>query len=105
MLSAEMIPEFIDKTTVGARSWWDAMLELGYYIHPEDDPANQVDVETGQRSLNPAACAKISAIYEDMFNSIGESKTYDIGIEAWYNYQGYIWDASKDEWVSATKTN
>lgn len=99
MLSAEMIPEFTAKTATGVRAWWDAMLELGFYIHPEDDPADQVEAGTGQRALDDTACAKVSAIYEDMFNSIGESETYDIGITAWFNYQGYTWDEDKDEWV------
>ncbi|MGB3916621.1 MAG: hypothetical protein WBL07_04210 [Thiothrix litoralis] len=99
MLSANMIPEFTDKTATGARAWWDAMLKLGYYIHPEDDPADQVNAETGQRALDNAACAKVTTIYEDMSSNIGESEACGIGVEAWYSYQGYTWDASKDEWV------
>lgn len=99
MFSAEMVPEFTAKTPTGARAWWDAMLELGFYIHPEDDPSDQVEAGTSQRALDDAACAKVSGIYADMFNSIGESETYDIGIAAWYSYQGYTWDARKDEWV------
>lgn len=99
MLSAEMIPEFKAKTATGVRAWWEAMLELGFYIHPEDDPADQVETRTGQRLLDDAACAKVSAIYEDMFNNIGESETYEISMAAWYGHQGYTWDASRDEWV------
>ena len=99
MLSVEMIPALTDKTAAGTRAWWDAMLELGIYIHPEDDPADQVNVTTGQRELDDAACAKVTSIYENMFSSIGEAEACAIGVEAWYTYQGYTWDASKDEWV------
>lgn len=99
MLSAEMIPEFTTKTAIGVRAWWDAMLELGFHIHPEDDPADQINTETGKRTLDDTACAKVSAIYEEMFNNIGISETYNIGMAAWYNYQGYTWDTNRDEWV------
>jgi hypothetical protein len=99
MLSAKMIPEFTDKTPAGVRAWWDSMLELGFYIHPEDDPADQVNTATGQRSLDDAACNKVSSIYAEMFELIGESESCDIGITAWYHNQGYEWNESRNEFI------
>ena len=89
MLSAETIPHFTDKTPAGARLWWDTMLEKGFYIHPEDDPASIIINETGKRALDDSACSKVTKIYEEMFTSLGEAESYDIGQAAWYNYQGY----------------
>ena len=100
MLSAQMIPEFSDKSTEGARKWWDAMLKKGLYIHPEDDPATITDTDSGERILDNSACLKIGAIYAEMFESVGETQSYDIGITAWYNYQGYKWDKERDEFVA-----
>lgn len=99
MLSAEMIPQFNDKTPTGARLWWEAMLEKGFYIHPEDDPSNIVIKETGERALDDSACAKVTKIYEEMFISLGEAESYDVGQTAWYNFQGYEWDARKEEFL------
>ena len=99
MLSAQMIPEFSDKSPEGVRKWWGAMLGKGLYIHPEDDPATITDADSGERILDNSACRKIEAIYAEMFESVGETQSYDIGITAWYNYQGYKWDEERDEFV------
>lgn len=96
MLTAEMIPSFTDKTPAGARMWWDAMLKQGLYIHPEDDPTDTVAVDTGERMLDGAASAKVTRVYEDMFETIGESATYETGQAAWFHYQGYEWDEASN---------
>lgn len=84
----------------GVRKWWDAMLEKGLYIHPEDDPATITDTDNDDaRVLDNSACQKIEAIYAEMFESVGETQSYDIGITAWYNYQGYQWNKDKNEFV------
>ena len=101
MLTAEMIPGFDEKTVDCALKWWNSMLDLGFFIHPEDDPADTVNQETGQRSLDDAACQKISAIHDEMIRAVGYEETYDAGMSAFMNRCGWVCNATNDGWVEA----
>jgi len=91
-----MITEFKNKTPEGASDWWDSMIEKGLYLHPDDDPTEFVDGQ-GKRLLDDLACKKIDVIYDQMFTSLGESKSLDIGLAAWYKHQGYVWNEKLNE--------
>lgn len=96
--TAEMIPSFSNETVAGAKQWWNEMLELGLYIHPESDAADFVDTDTGLQLLDDNASEKVNLIYEAMYSVIGEDKTCDLGTTAWWMYQGYVWNKNKQEW-------
>lgn len=97
--TAQMIPDFSDKTIEGARQWWRKMLHLGLYIHPEDGAENYSHLETGGRMLDDEASEKVNSIYREMFSLFGEEETYDAGMTEWWAAQGYRWDEQKQEWV------
>lgn len=97
--SAKMIPDFSKKTIEGASQWWNEMLELGFYIHPDDGAESCVYDDTGERALDDEASAKVDAIYAEMFEILGEEETYDAGTNAWWKHQGYTWSEQKQEWI------
>lgn len=101
MFTAQMIPDFDDKTVKGALAWWNAMLRLGFFIHPEDDPADIINVDTNERSLDDAASIKVSDIYEEMIVVVGYEETYDAGMTAYMNYNGWVENETRDGWIEA----
>jgi hypothetical protein len=101
MLTAKMIPDFDEKTATGALKWWNSMLDLGFFIHPEDDPVDTINQETGERSLDDTACQKISAIHDEMIKIVGYEETYDAGMTAFMNRRGWVCNATNDGWVEA----
>lgn len=105
MFTAEMIPDFNEKTVAGLLCWWNAMLDMDLYIHPEDDPANIVNIETGSRSLDDNACKKISDIYDEMISVVGYEETYDAGMTAFMNRRGWVCNPAGDGWVETETRN
>lgn len=96
--TVDMIPSFSNETVAGAKQWWNEMLVLGLYIHPESGAEDFVDAETGARLLDDDASEKVNAIYDAMFSALGEDITCDLGTTAWWLYQGYVWDEKAQEW-------
>lgn len=92
------IPSLKSETTKDIREWFDEMLNIGLYIHPEDDPADYVNITTGIPLLNPTEARKVDGIYDKMFQALRESQVYDIATAAWYEHKSYAWDANSNEW-------
>ena len=89
MLFENEIPDFVGSSAQDVRKWWDQVISLGLNIHPDDDPANIVDLKTGQPALEESACKKIEGIYQHMFDLLGDD-VYDIGTTAYMNHLGYM---------------
>jgi hypothetical protein len=101
MLTAERLPAFDEKTATGVLRWWNSMLDLGFFIHPEDDPADTVNQETGGKAFDDTACQKISAIHDEMISVVGYEETYDAGMTAFMNRNGWVCNATNDGWIEA----
>ncbi|MDR3413123.1 MAG: hypothetical protein P4L87_19580 [Formivibrio sp.] len=105
MLSANQIPKFSRATAAEASRWWCQMIELGFNLNPDDDPAGCTD-EAGMACFDADACAKIREIYQTMFTHLGES-TYTLGQATYMNWMGYQENLSatakngQDFWVPA----
>jgi len=88
MLSASQIPECACVTVAEVGNWWKQMIDLGFNINPDDDPANCINIGTGLASFDTAACIKIKGIYQAMFDRFGE-ETYKLAQTACMGWMGY----------------
>lgn len=47
-MTASRIPDFADNSTAGMSCWSDEMSQRSLLFHPEDSPADIVDIATGE---------------------------------------------------------
>jgi hypothetical protein len=101
MLTAERIPAFDEKTATGILRWWNSLLDLGVFIHSEDDQINTVNQKTEERLLDNATCQKISSTHDEMIRVISYEETYDADVTTFMNSNGWICGVTNDGWVEA----
>lgn len=108
MLTASQIPELSGSTAIDATNWWRRMIELGFNINPDEDPASCIDVETGLASFDASACAKIQSIYHAMFERFGDD-VYELAQTAYMAWMGHqknptaTAENGEDFWIPTVK--
>lgn len=88
MLTANQIPDYAGSAATDVTEWWGRMIQLGFNINPDDDPASCIDVDTGLPSFDFAGCEKIKQIYGAMFTLHGD-EVYELAQTAFMSWMGY----------------
>lgn len=65
------VPDFANKSHAGMSRWFDEMSRRGLLFHPEDKPADIVDIVTGKPVFTERECARLDAILGEMFDRFG----------------------------------
>ncbi|MCB1200366.1 MAG: hypothetical protein KDK41_06955 [Leptospiraceae bacterium] len=99
MYSKKDIPDLDRAGKLGLYRWWIRMLSIGLFIHPDDEPAEIIDVVTQRKVFDSGAAEKISSIFNEMFDKFEESLVYDSGMAAFYRYNGFHWDKEREEYL------
>ncbi len=104
MLTANQIPDYTGSAATDVTEWWVGMIQLGFNINPDDDPASCIDVDTGLQSFDASACEKIQKIYSAMFAQHGDD-VYELAQTAfmlWMNYEKNteaLAGSNEDYWI------
>lgn len=98
MLKGCDIPVLAAATPDAVRAWYDAMLTLGCFYNPDEDPENYVHVKSGESFFDAEACARVNEAYE-LLIQLGD-KAYEIGLEAFRAYCGRPLDSDVEALVA-----
>jgi hypothetical protein len=75
-MTLNRIPRFQEKSSLGMLHWFTEMLMQGLLFHPDDDPADIQDPETGASLFSDAECTSVRAVLNEMFEKFGDD-VYD----------------------------
>lgn len=65
------VPGFANKSRAGMSRWFGEMSLRGLLFHPEDRPADIIDIATGEPFFTEKECDKLDAILGEMFDRFG----------------------------------
>lgn len=65
------IPKPLEFTFDGARQWFTALHEADLLFHPEDDPADIVQIVDGSRTFTDAEAVEIRSHMDQLETAIG----------------------------------
>lgn len=66
------IPGFANKSVDGMTRWFSEMSLRGLLFHPEDRPADIVDIATSKPFFTRNECEELKTILDDMFERFGD---------------------------------
>ena len=74
------IPKLTTATAAGAKSWFTRMHSRGLMFHPDDDPAEIIQISDGTRTFSNAECVQVSGCLDQLFAALGNA-VYDIAFD------------------------
>ena len=76
-MSQNRIPKLTAASTKAAIDWFEELHRAGLMFHPDDDPADVVDIATGVNTFSKAECERVNKSMARLFASLGDD-VYEI---------------------------
>ena len=76
-MSQNRIPKLVATSTKAAIGWFEELHRAGLMFHPDDDPADVVNVATGANTFSKAECELVNESMARLFASLGDD-VYEI---------------------------
>jgi hypothetical protein len=74
------LPEISGSSRAATVSWFKELSSLGLIFHPDDDPEQIFNIESGKRMFSAQQASQLSTTLSRLFKALGDD-IYDIAFE------------------------